>query len=85
MTRPESLGHAVHQHYTSQTGDGRTRANQDSRWGSLDNLRALAAQADADPAIAAMLSPQQKHAIGQLKLTDAHRAQQAADNGDDAA
>lgn len=83
MTRPASLGHAVHQHYASKTGDGRTRNNQryDHVTG-LDQLRELAAQAEADPLIAAGLSPHQKHQIAQLRLTDAHRARQHA--GDDA-
>ena len=84
MTRPKDLGHAVRRHYAEQAGDGRTRNNEAIGWGRQDGIRALAAQAEADPTLAAMLSLQQKHAIAQIKLTDAHRARQASE-GDDAA
>lgn len=79
MTRPRDIGTAVHLHYTTQTGDGRTRNNQATDWGSKDQVRALAAQVDADPSLADALTPQQKHAIAMVKLTDANRAQQAGD------
>lgn len=86
MTRPRDIGHAVHQHYTSQADTGRTRNNQASAWGSQDNLRALAAQVEADPTLADALTQQQRHAIARIKLTDANRAKQNNDTiGDDAA
>lgn len=84
MTRLRDLSHAISRHYEHQTSDGRTRANKASGWGKQDGVRELAAQAEADPTLAAVLSPQQKHAIAQIKLTDAHRARQASE-GDDAA
>lgn len=74
---------ATQRHYAGRANDGQRRVNEASGWGRQDAARELAARCDADPTLAATLTPQQRHLIQQIKLTDANRAQAA--EGDDAA